>query len=467
MGTTNPAPVKKTGNRFLLPGLIVGGFLILAIVLSITSYNFIRQMVMGWSISSLPGEPVVQVTGAATMDGNPTATPIAEAPAAKPWSGKNRINILFLGLDFRDWEKGETPRTDTMILASYDPVTGQASTLTIPRDLWVNIPGFDFGKINTAYYLGEVYHLPGGGPSLAMKTVSDFLGVPIDYYVQLDFNTFIKLIDLIGGVIITPDQDVKLERIGHPEWQEFLKAGQTVTLDGALTLSYARDRYTEKDDFDRSRRQQQVILAIRNRLLQFNNLPKLISKAPALYNEFSSGIKTNLDLQQIIQLGSAVVNLPKENLHQSSISPAEVQIGTSPDGLSILIPIPDEIRNVRDSVFTTAGSASPLAGAASAQDAIRQEAAKINIYNGSGTPGLAQKTADMLSAMGITVVNSGDAGVYQATSSLAISNSKPYAINAIAQLLKMNSSQIQFASPPDPQVDLTLILGQDWANANP
>jgi hypothetical protein len=69
--------------------------------------------------------------------------------------------------------------------------------------------------------------------------------------------------------------------------------------------------------------------------------------------------------------------------------------------------------------------------------------------------------------MGITVVNSGDAGVYQATSSLAISNSKPYALNAIAQLLKMNSSQIQFASPPDPQVDLTLILGQDWANANP
>ncbi len=150
-------------------------------------------------------------------------------------------------------------------------------------------------------------------------------------------------------------------------------------MDGALTLSYARERHTSMDDFDRSRRQQEVIMAIRDRLLQFNNLPKLLSRAPALYNELSSGIKTNLDLQQIIQLGSTVVNLPKERLQQFSISPAEVSAGTSPDGLSILIPIPDDIRTIQQTVFSTSGSASPLSGNFSGDDVFRQEGARISV----------------------------------------------------------------------------------------
>lgn len=468
MSKSSSSSANHGRNRFLIPGLILGGFLLVAVIASIASFQFIRQMVMGWTISSLPGEPVVSDSGTvSTPEGNPTATPIAEAPAAKPWSGKNRINILFLGLDFRDWQAGDVPRTDTMILASFDPVTQEVDTLTIPRDLWVNIPGFDYGKINTAYYLAETYHMPGGGPAKAMETVSDFLGVPVDYYIQLDFNTFIKMIDLIGGVVITPDQDVKLERIGHPEYQEYLKAGEQVTLDGSLTLSYARDRYTEKDDFDRSRRQQQVIMAIRDRVLQFKQLPKLLAKAPELYNEFSSGIKTNLDLQQIIQLGTSILNVPKENIHQYSISPSEVQIGTSPDGLSILLPLPDDIRNIRDKVITSGGSAAPLAGVSSIQSALQQEGAKVIIYNGSGTPGLAQKAADKLTAMGITVISSGDAGTYQAQSSLTINNPKPYAINAIAQMTQMNNSQITLTPSAGSQADLTLILGQDWANTNP
>ena len=462
--TPHPDATRKSES---LPKLILGGFIVIAIIVAIAAFLTVRQMVTGWSISSLPGEPVPIETSKAPQEGTDVPTLIEEGPAAKPWDGKKRISILFLGLDYRDWEAGSTPRTDTMILFTYDPVTGDAATLTIPRDLWVNIPGFDYGKINTAYYLGESYHLPGGGPALAMQTVSKFLGVPVDFFVQLDFNTFIKLIDLIGGVILTPDQDLKLERIGHPEYQEFLKAGETYRLDGSLVLSYARDRYTAKDDFDRSRRQQQVIIAIRDRLLQFNNLPNLISRAPALYQELSTGIKTNLDLQQIIRLGNSVVNLPKENLHQFAINPGEVQNGTSPDGLSLLIPIPDDIRAVRDNVFPSAGSASPLALTPSAADAVRNEAARVSIFNASGSTGIGQTTSTMLTEKGMSVVNVGETGDTRAQSSIIVNGAKSYGISAIADLLKIDSSRIIYEFDPDAQSDLTLILGQDWAAAIP
>jgi LCP family protein required for cell wall assembly len=464
--TKSPDP-KKIRKSESLPWLILGGFIMLAVIVSIAAFSFVKQMVMGWSISSLPGEPVPVNTGAPPINGTGTPSPVEEVPAAKPWNEKNRINILFLGLDYRDWEAGSTSRTDTMILFTYDPVTGDAATLTIPRDLWVNIPGFDFGKINTGYYLGESYHIPGGGPAVAMQTVSQFLGVPIDYFVQVDFNTFVKMIDLIGGVIVTPDQDVKVERIGNAESQQFLKAGQPVTLDGALTLSYARERHTSLDDFDRSRRQQQVIMAIRDRLLQFNNLPKLISRAPALYQEFSSGIKTNLDLQQIIQLGNSVVNLPKEKLHQFAISPGEVQISTSPDGLSILIPIPDDIRTVRDSVFPSAGSASPLALTPSPGEAIQSEGARVTIYNASGSAELGQRTSNLFAEKGLNIINVSDTGDTRAQSSIIINGSKPFAVAAVADLMRIDSSRIEYQYNPDSQTDITVILGQDWAVSIP
>jgi LCP family protein required for cell wall assembly len=463
---TSQKPRTSRSNR-ALPWIILGVFIVLAIALSAGTFISVRQLVSSWSISSLPGEPVPLQNNQVPGEATPTAGPSQEKPSVKPWDGKSRVNILFLGLDFRDWEAGSTPRTDTMILFSYDPVQEIATTLTIPRDLWVNIPNFDFGKINTAYYLGESYHLPGGGPAEAMQAVSQFLGIPVDYFVQVDFNTFVKMIDLIGGVVLTPDQDVKVERIGNVESQQILKAGEQVTLDGALTLAYARERHTSMDDFDRSRRQQEVIMAIRNRLLQFDNLPKFISRAPALYNEFSSGIKTNLDLQQMIQLGSTIVNLPKENLKQFSISPAEVSSGTSPDGLSILIPIPDDIRAIQQKVFASSGSASPISGNLSGGDVLRQEGARVSVVNASGSSGRGQQAADALASQGVTIASVNENGNYQQQSSLFITNSKPYAIQAIATLFNIDSSRVQLALDPSSQSDLILFIGADWSGSTP
>ena len=116
------------------------------------------------------------------------------------------------------------------------------------------IPGFDHAKINTAYYLGEIYNLPGGGPGLAVETVEQVIGVPVNYYAQVDFYAFIRFIDELGGVTMHIREPITVDPIGP---------GNTITLqpgvqalDGAVALAYARARYSEGGDFDRSRRQQ-------------------------------------------------------------------------------------------------------------------------------------------------------------------------------------------------------------------
>ena len=126
--------------------------------------------------------------------------------AAQPGSG-GRVNILLLGLD-ADVDRVGPPRTDTMILASIDLRARRLVLLSMPRDLWVDIPGYGEGRINTAYYLGESYAARGGGPALAKETVAAALDVPVDYYVAIDFAGFVEAIDAIGGLDIEVPYDI-------------------------------------------------------------------------------------------------------------------------------------------------------------------------------------------------------------------------------------------------------------------
>ncbi len=123
------------------------------------------------------------------------------------WEGKERVNILVMGIDARPGEEGPW-RTDTMMVLTVDPLTLSAGMLSIPRDLWVPIPGYGEGRINTANYLGDAYDYPGGGPALAARTVQYNLGVPIHHYVRVDFSAFVHLVDLIGGIDIYVPEEI-------------------------------------------------------------------------------------------------------------------------------------------------------------------------------------------------------------------------------------------------------------------
>ena len=119
------------------------------------------------------------------------------------------MTVLIVGLRGGDSNEDCPLCTDTMILLTIDPVSKTAGMLSIPRDMWVSIPGFAYGKINSAYTLGELYKLPGGGPGLTIQTVENFVGIPIQYYAQIDFDAFANMIDDIGGICL--DVPVKVD----------------------------------------------------------------------------------------------------------------------------------------------------------------------------------------------------------------------------------------------------------------
>ena len=123
------------------------------------------------------------------------------------WEDTERVNILVMGIDQREHEQGPW-RTDTMLILTIDPVTVSGGMLSIPRDLWVPIPGYEEGRINTAHYLGEFYDYPGGGSALAVKTVQYNFGVPIHYYVRVNFAAFEQLVDLIGGIDVYVEEEI-------------------------------------------------------------------------------------------------------------------------------------------------------------------------------------------------------------------------------------------------------------------
>ena len=447
-------------------GLLVA-FLLAAGITAYLTFIAFRNLTASWNFTKIQGLALSDVptntpNALGTIEPNmPLQMP--GGPTPQPWDGASRVTILVMGLDYGDWsaDREGPSRTDTMILLTIDPLTRSAGMLNIPRDLWVEIPGFDYGKINTAYFLGEANKMPGGGPGLAVKTVEQFLGVPINFYAQVEFRAFERFIDDIGGVEIDVPAEIEVDPIG-PHNTVILKPGKQV-LDGKTALAYARNRYTEGGDFDRAQRQQQVVLAIRDKILTLNMLPTLIQKAPILYQEVASGVNTNMTLQQAIQLAWLVQQIPMENIKKGVISPPEqVTFDKSPDGLDILIPVPDKIRLLRDDIFTSTGPVSPAAATGDPKKLMEAENARISVLNGTYTAGLAANTMEYLKLQGINVAETGNAQeLYEATTIIDYTG-KPYTVQYLMQLMKVQPTHFYNSYDPNSQVDIVILLGNDW-----
>lgn len=256
-----------------------------------------------------------------------------------PWDGTSRFTVLVMGLDRRPGEQGLAFRTDTILLVSLDPVSNSLGILSIPRDLYVDVPGYSqLQRANTPMVLGELRQ-PGYGPQLAMQTVQYNLGIRVHDYVIVDFNAFIRFVDIIGGI----EMDVPYA-ISDPLYPDmnygydpfYIRAGRQV-MDGATALKYARTRHGD-NDFQRAARQQAVIYAIRNRLLTADALTQLIIQAPSLWAVLSEGVYTGLTLDQIIQLALYIRNIPPENIRTGVINEAYTMNWTTPQGAAVLVP---------------------------------------------------------------------------------------------------------------------------------
>ena len=460
---------KPSGPRGAIPNWLIwvlgGAFFVGAIVSIVLVFTAARGLTSAWTgTGPAPFAFAGSEPAGATSEAPVIPTSVAPADSAPQWNGSDRVTVLLMGLDYRDWLQGDgPPRTDSMMLVTVDPVAHTAGMLSIPRDLWVEIPGFEHGRINTAYFLGETYQLPGGGPELAMKTVENFIGVPVDFFAVIDFTAFERMIDEIGGLDMLVQEEIKICPISRPCK---VLSPQSLHFSGADALAYARARKTSGGDFDRAQRQQQVALAVRDKILNLNMIPTLLAKAPALYQELASGLRTNLVFDQMLSLGMVAVQTPKDRISRGVISPPDmVTFETLPDGAQVLKPIPGRIRELRDLLFTQTGAIGPSVPVDNPVSAAKQENPRIRLLNGAGVEGLATQTADYLKAQGVQIVEVANADRldYEKSRIIVYSRTFPYTTGFLADLLGMSQSQILNPLTPGGDVDLEVVIGRDWA----
>lgn len=475
--------------KFGRPSIPQIAVVVVGLLLAVGGYFFVRGLVTCWTITPLPGSPPsncgtvtaglggpdITETGATavpTVEGLPPPVTVPESDLPPAWDGASRINVLIIGLDFRDWLAGEgAPRSDTMIVLTIDPLTKTAGMLSIPRDMWVNIPGFGYSRINTAYSSGEGSKLPGGGPELARKTVEQFLGVPIQYYAQVDFYTFVEFIDLIGGVDIHNNEDLRLDPVGAGKDKIRITCCGMRHLDGERALAYARFRKDKEGDIARAQRQQKLILAIRNKVLSPENFPVLLGKAQQFYEEFSAGIKTNMPFDTAVQLAVLAKDIPVESIKTGAIDYSMVALEDTTLGgqaAAVMKPLPDKIRELRDQIFTSGGALSPMAAQNDPVALMQADAARVRVLNGTFAGGLETITGNFLLSQGVQVTEAGPADRAYDGTVIVLYAPKLYTLKYLQTLFGINSSsQILISPDPTSTVDVEVRLGNDWANNNP
>lgn len=277
---------------------------------------------------------------------------------------ERRVNIVLLGSDKRATNPTDVGRTDAILLVTVDPASNTAGVLSIPRDLWVFIPGRGYSRINTAYQWGEALQYPGGGTALVLDTIRLNFAVPVDYYLFIDFASFTRMVDVLDGVAVCVPQTLDAARfygyvptaiypaeyysfvplsavdptVGSldPRGYEFLyiEAGYHM-LDGATALRYARSRASNYSDFDRIRRQQAILWGIRARVIRFETVRQI----PDLWPEVSTLVDTNLQLLEVVRLAQAAAQIPATNIQMESLGAnAYTAAYVTPRGEQVLLP---------------------------------------------------------------------------------------------------------------------------------
>jgi LCP family protein required for cell wall assembly len=307
----------------------------------------------------------------------------------------DRINLLISGMG--GWGHDGPMLTDTIILASYKPSTGQVAMLSIPRDLLVHIDGYGWRKINNANAIAEVNKENSGGEATA-RLVSQIFDVPIHYYARIDFAGFEKLIDDLGGLDIYVERSFTDYRYPAKNY-----AYQTVSfkhgwqhLNGNLALKYSRSRYGnngEGSDFARSLRQQKILLALKEKILSFKTLSSA-KKINSLLEAYNENILTNIEVWEALafkrlakkfdgKIINQVLDVSPENyLYESIVGEAYVLQPKAGDWSDVQY----LAANIFDKTLTA------------------KENAKIEVLNGTLSAGLALNTGLVLQNFGYNVI---------------------------------------------------------------
>lgn len=277
---------------------------------------------------------VLAITSLLAACGAPTATP-PTTPALTPTPPQSSdMNLLLLGTDKRSASAADW-RTDTLIVVAIRPGQRIIAMLSIPRDLWVDIPGYGPERINAADYMGESRNGAGGGPALLAATLQENLGIGVHGYARIDFAGLERIIDAVGGVDIDVPRafdEWMDEGEGTPPAHVKIAPGPQ-HLDGRTALQYARSR-RGTTDMDRSQRQQQVLLALRGAAVRPETLPRL----PGLMGALAGTVETNLRPADAMALLNTALRIQPQDYRTRVFDDSMVRNWVTPDGAMVLLP---------------------------------------------------------------------------------------------------------------------------------
>ncbi len=325
--------------------------------------------------------PAPTQTQLPTADANLLINTVAPLPTIDPSgsqilnNGQETVNFLLIGSDKRP---GSSFRTDTMVIAVLRPNDGQVSLISIPRDLWVSIPGWENQRINTAYQHGISVGYPGGGPGLLKETILYNLGIRIDHTALVEFDGFRKIVDTLGGVdvpvscpytdwhLIDPSYDPENEN----NWSLYTVGPGLVHMDGDLALWYARSRQ-KSNDFDRGRRQQEVLRALFTQALKAGTLTHI----PELYNNLKDTVETDLGLADLLQLAVYAPKMTNADIRSYYIRPPIVNSWITDGGAYVLSPNQDLLQQMLTEALSPATKT------------VQKQATVIDVMNGTSIAG--------------------------------------------------------------------------------
>ena len=312
--------------------MIVGGLAGLIHTLAVTS----------------PAPPLPTPTPVSSRQTSPSPAP---GPLPRPYLDQQGapVSLLILGSDGENTTSG---KVDSLTLLYLDPEAEDGFLLSIPRDLYVDVPGYARARAGSVYELGQQGDADVG-LALVRETISATLGLPVHHVALVRFESFVALIDAIGGVDVEvlhaiEDPAFPDDRGGHDPL--LIPAGKQ-HLDGALALRYARTRVVPEPEFDRAFRQRQLVLAAHERVTRLDLLPGLISQASTLWSAVADGIETDLSLSDAIDLALLATGVTADGIDTASLGECCALPYTTPAGQRVLLPQPDEIEALMENLL--------------------------------------------------------------------------------------------------------------------
>ena len=379
----------------------------------------------------------------------------------------DRVNVLLLGMGGAGHEGPYL--TDTIILVSLKPSTNDVALFSIPRDLYVPTSAFGWQKINAVNSLGMTRSHDGA--TLTSQTITEIFNVPVDYWIRLDFSAFKDFINWLHGIEINVERsfvDTQYPASNYQFQTISFEAGPQL-MDGERALEFARSRHgnnNEDSDFARMKRQQKILMAIKNKLQEKSSMLSPTSLWE-LYNIFNKQVAANLDFSEIVRLTKIFNQLDENKIKTYTFEagpsgPLYSEIAA--DGAYILRPKGgnfEPLAKIMQNAFSN--SANLLATQTQEQTtAPPEQKTKLIILNGTKISGLAQQNQAELEKLNYQVVKIGNAPTQDYPKTII------YTVNSAAPNLSQLEQTLGAISTPLPQnlqylltdqADYLIILG--------